>query len=200
MRTITVTTILVLILAGCATSPTLNSELADAIQIDMQAPVPKIEISEARNAAVGSALTSQLLVRKISRTCKNLHPEISDKSDEAIAIWRIENGSLVRSADDYLDISAATIAHAQGMDLAKIFYLSTFKTIFTHAQGGANDILADQEGNTYTKCIFVLKKIKGGSLALSAHPEFFIELLNIKKDIDIFKQENPTYRKLVKVN
>lgn len=183
MPKLTLLTPLLLILFGCATTSDSGSRMKDAVHIDMQSALPDIEISESRSTAAGFALTIDLSVYLVCRTCTGLFPRLSQRTVQTKAAWDAHNFAYVNTAGKYHNVYVARKARNEGVDIAKTFYIATSTYFSTTARKVTVELLGPPEQRTQQRCSKVLENIEQGKLDLANNDKFSPILEQIKKDI-----------------
>jgi tetratricopeptide (TPR) repeat protein len=126
-------------------------------------------ISEARNDAVGFALTLKLSTGSLAEKCQTLGGRFTHNASEVLAGWKNRNMSLIDVADKYLTYVRLRMEAQKGEQAGREF-IDELKAMFVRdAQGSMDDLFPAGKVDA-AQCQRSLDHIAQGAMDLSALP------------------------------
>jgi hypothetical protein len=111
-----------------------------ALLVSSAAVAAGLEVTPARTAAAGYALTHGLVVANLVRNCRRFQDRIGEDLDAALAQWRQRNAERAAAAESYL-VYARTAIERQHGELAAHDFDAKTRSVFRHkANIALNDI------------------------------------------------------------
>jgi hypothetical protein len=139
-------------------------------------------ITEARNSAVGFALTMDLVTSSLASTCAEASQDLAQKAPAARLAWKEHNWHLVDSAHKYLLFVRAAVVAQRGEAAGRAFYEEQRARFLSDARTALNDTFRDG-GIAEGECETVVTKLVDGSMNFEAKPDFFKALMEIEDAI-----------------
>jgi hypothetical protein len=139
-------------------------------------------ITEARNAAVGFALTMDLVTSSLASTCAETSEALSRTAPAARSAWKAHNWHLVDSAHKYLLFVRARVVAQRGEDAGRAFYEEQRARFVADARTALTDTFPEG-GINAGECETVVTKLVDGSMDFEAKPDFFKALVEIEEAI-----------------
>ncbi len=132
-------------------------------------------ITEARNEAVGFALTTGLVAINATKNCVTLNDASLQNPDQVAAGWRQRNGRYIDASLGYLHYGSALIASKRGKEAGQAFFQSAQLEAQKNAAATLRDLFSSQPPNR-EKCEKLLGLITAGEMDLKAKPAYMTTL------------------------
>lgn len=163
--------------------------LATVAQSAVAAPSGPPQITEARNAAVGFAMTAWWAnTHAIDDRCAALTGEAGRQSSSAMAAWRLKNQRYVDAAFAYLATIEAMLEVSQGQAARKAFRRDR-QADFARAASSTESVWFPEEKVDPSSCLNLAGHLADGSLDFDQNAEFFPLLVQIKADMEQIMHE-----------
>lgn len=140
-----------------------------------QALHPDDRITEARNAAVGYAISMDLLMHRLAFSCAAYGGDARSRTAAARHGWTRRNGALVDAAHRYLRMVEARIAQEQGEAAGTRFYEERKSQFETEAQAFLEQRF-EGKPDAFATCRSIASSLDSRELELGDHETHAAEL------------------------
>ncbi|MBU1566175.1 MAG: sel1 repeat family protein [Proteobacteria bacterium] len=149
-----------------------------AIGEDTPAPIKPLTVTEARNAAVGFALTQATFTDNMIAACSQLSSKGKQDPEIVLSGWRQRNGPYVEAAHGWILYVTGIIRGSQGQEAAETFQSNTLNEFKTMARATADDMFSRGDAKSVV-CEKWMLFLSDPRIDLVASTEFGADLRDI---------------------